>query len=176
MSLYFDPGTAIDDEDRERFRARWEDRLWLNVPGPLYCGETDTCRTGRLSAPDHVLYGGQYFTEYIYRQPKSAAETALLVDAAACEPFGGYACDGDNRWTPAMVREWWRDRGRITEYLAQHFYQWDEHPDATSQGTRSGIEDFQSYLAGELASDLRVYLYWLEERRSPEPGDRLPEL
>lgn len=176
MSLYFDPGTAMSDEDRRWFRAPWEDRLWLNVPGPLYCGETDTCWTGRLSAPDHVLYGGRYFTEYIYRQPKTPAETALLVEAAACEVFSGYACDGDSRWTPAAVRDWWRDRGRITEYLTRHFYEWDEHPDAKSQGIRAGIRDFQAYIADELAGDLRIYLYWLDERRSPDPGDRLPEL
>ncbi|MFJ8745823.1 ferredoxin [Embleya sp. NPDC127516] len=139
-------------------------------------GETDTCWTGRLSAPDHVLHGGEYFTEYLYRQPRSAAETALLVEAAECEVFGAYGCDGDTHWTPAAVRDWWRDRGRITRYLAQEHHDWADDPEAVRQGVRAGIRDFASYIDGELAIDLRVYMYWLEERRSPEPGNRLPDL
>ncbi|MGA5817126.1 hypothetical protein ACPC54_04595 [Kitasatospora sp. NPDC094028] len=61
MTLYFDP-TAGLGEDREAFRGRWEDRLWLNVPGPFYGGGTDNCWTGRLSAPRHVLYGGEFLS------------------------------------------------------------------------------------------------------------------
>ncbi|MFD9722183.1 hypothetical protein [Streptomyces sp. NPDC059076] len=70
MTLYFDP-VAILGNDRDAFRGRWEDRLWLNVPGPSYGRETDTCWTGRLSAPAHVLYGGKHLSEYVYRQPKT---------------------------------------------------------------------------------------------------------
>ncbi|WP_329120125.1 ferredoxin [Streptomyces sp. NBC_01465] len=172
MTLYSDPVAHLG-RDREAFRGRWEDRLWLNVPGPFYGGETDTCRTGRLSAPQHVLYGGEYLTEYVYRQPGTPAETARLVEAADCDPFLGYGCDGDARWTPGTVRAWWGDRSRITQYLSGH--DWDDI-DWAEQGLAAAVRDFASYLAGQLAADLRIYLYWLEERRSPMPGDRLPEL
>ncbi|MFE7191142.1 ferredoxin [Kitasatospora sp. NPDC057541] len=172
MTLYFD-SEAVLGENREAFRGSWEDRLWLNVPGPFYGGETDTCRTGRISAPQHVLYGGEYLTEYVYRQPRTSAEVARLVEAADCDPFLGYGCDGDAHWTPEAVREWWRDRGRITQYLSEH--DWDGI-DWARQELRAAVRDYESYIAGGLAMDLRIYLYWLEEGRSPAPDDQLPQL
>jgi hypothetical protein len=172
VTLYFDPVAGLG-QDRDAFRGRWEDRLWLNVPGPFYGGETDTCRTGRLHAPQHVLYGGTYLTEYVYRQPRTAAEVALLVEAADEDPFLGYGCDGDSHWTPDAVREWWHDRGRITRYLSSQDW---EAVDWPRQGVVSAVRDYESYLAGPLAADLRIYLHWLEEGRSPVTGERLPEL
>ncbi len=172
MTLYFDPTVGLG-KHRDAFRGRWADRLWLNVPGPFYGGETDTCWTGRLSAPQHVLYGGEYLTEYVYRQPRTPAETAQLVEAADQDPFLGYGCDGDVYWTPEAVREWWRDRGRITQYLSDQ--DWAEI-DRADQGIAAAVRSFESYLAGGLADDLRIYLYWLEEGNSPLPAERLPEL
>ncbi|WP_171166384.1 ferredoxin [Streptomyces sp. I05A-00742] len=176
MTLYFDPLTVLDGEDRDVFRGRWEDRLWLNVPGPFYGGETDTCWTGRLHAPRHVLYGGRHLSEYVYRQPRTPAETAALVEAAGDDPFLGYGCDGDSRWTPETVREWWRDRGRVAQYLSDHRSQWEESDVAAGQGVAAAVRDFKAYLDGELAADLRIYLFRLAEGRPPASGDRLPEL
>ncbi|MFB9554195.1 ferredoxin [Streptomyces roseoviridis] len=173
MTLYDDPVASLSDKDREVFQGRWEDRLWLNVPGPFYGGETDTCRTGRISAPQHVLYGGEYLTEYVYRQPRRPAEAARLVEAACCDPLLGYGCDGDTRWTPDAVREWWRDRGRIIEYLSAH--DWNAI-DWAQQGVFAAVRDYESSFAGRLAADLRTYLFWLEEGRSPSAGERLPDL
>ncbi|MBB4966326.1 hypothetical protein [Saccharothrix violaceirubra] len=64
---------------------RWAREHWLNVPGPFYPGETDTCRTGRLSAPRHVLYGGEFPNEFVHRQPRTRDEVDRVVEAAACE-------------------------------------------------------------------------------------------
>ncbi|MFD8750363.1 ferredoxin [Kitasatospora sp. NPDC059577] len=175
MTLSFDPVAVLGD-DRDAFRGRWEDRLWLNVPGLLYGGETDNCWTGRLSAPSHVLSGGEYLTEYVYRRPRTPADTALLVEAADNDPLLGYGCDGDSRWTPETVREWWRDRGRVLQYLTDHRSTWDEGDAWARQDTAAAVREFERYIAGGLATDLRIYLYWLEERRSPTPADRLPEL
>ncbi|MEU4080177.1 hypothetical protein [Streptomyces venezuelae] len=36
--------------------------------------------------------------------------------------------------------------------------------------------NYARYLDGDLAAHLRVHLFWLEERRSPTPADRLPQL
>ncbi|WAU78454.1 ferredoxin (plasmid) [Streptomyces sp. Qhu-G9] len=176
MTLYFDPVTTVRSRDHNAFRGCWEDRLWLNVPGPFYGGETDTCWTGRLAAPAHVLYGGEYLTEYVYRQPRTPAETTVLVDAAGDDPFGGYGCDGDSRWTPEAVREWWRNRGQVLQYLSDQRSTWDESDAAQGQDIAAAVRDFESYIGGRLASDLQIYLYWLEKRQSPDLGDRLPEL
>ncbi|GAB3733304.1 hypothetical protein GCM10027598_57810 [Amycolatopsis oliviviridis] len=91
-------------EPEGSFSGRWEDRLWLNVPGPFYTGIADNCWTGRLHAPRHVLYGGEYFGEYVYRQPATSAEVLNLVAAAQQDPYHGYACDGDSRWTVSTTR------------------------------------------------------------------------
>ncbi|WP_268220270.1 ferredoxin [Streptomyces sp. EMB24] len=138
---------------REVLQGSWGDRIWLNVPGPFYGGETDTCRTRRRSAPRHVLYGGQYLTEYVYRQPRRPADTARLVEVATDHPVLGYGCDGDSHWTPVAVRERWRDRGRITEYLSAH--DWDDVGWAR-QGVATAGRDYESCLAGSLAADLRI--------------------
>ncbi|MFD4904211.1 ferredoxin [Kitasatospora purpeofusca] len=181
MTLYFD-AAAVLFEAYPSYTGRWEDRLWLNVPGPVYGGETDNCGTGRLEAPRHVLYGGECFGEYIYRQPCTSAEVKDVVGAIEADPWGGYNCDGDQRWTPKLVREWWSDRGRVLEYLRDQSHEWESF-DAWMPRQRmvEGVREFAAYIGGDtsarsLETDLRVYLYWLEERRSPTPHDLLPDL
>ncbi|MFD8064625.1 hypothetical protein [Streptomyces parvulus] len=95
MDLYFDPMPLLDDDARKAFRGQWSERTWLNVPGPFYGADTDNCGTGRIHAPGLVLYEADHFTEYVYRQPRTAEELADLVEAAEAEAFGGYGCDGD---------------------------------------------------------------------------------
>ncbi|MYV67068.1 hypothetical protein GT043_14230 [Streptomyces sp. SID2131] len=99
-----------------------------------------------------------------------------MVDAAEAEAFSGYGCDGDTHWTPSAVREWWRDRGRIAEYLADRWSDWEADDLKAGQGVAAAALEYADYLGGELASHLRVYLFWLEERRSPTGADRLPQL
>ncbi|GAA2048472.1 hypothetical protein [Polymorphospora rubra] len=176
VSLYWDPTSALTPEQRGDFRGRWDDLLWLNVPGPFWTGETDTCWTGRLHAPEHVLYGGEYFSEFVYRQPRTTAEVAALAEAAWDDPFGGYGCDGDDRWTPDAVRIWWRERDRVIQYVEQLSQRWIASERADEREAAAGLQDFASYLVGPLSDDLRIYLYWLIERRSPNPSDRLPPL
>lgn len=176
MPLYWDPTTALTAEQRGEFKGRWEDLLWLNVPGPFWTGETDNCWTGRLHAPGHVLYGGEYFTEFVYRQPRNPAEVKALADAARDDPFGGYGCDGDDRWTPDTVRTWWQERSRVTEYVEALHQQWIEGDRPEERDAAIGLKDYAEYLGGTLQEDLRIYLFWLIERCSPTPEDRLPSL
>jgi hypothetical protein len=173
VDLYFDPVPLLGDM-RGTFLGVWSERL--NVPGPFYGAETDNCGTGRLHAPGLVLYEADYFTEYVYRQPRTPEELRQLIDAAEAEAFSGYGCDGDAHWTPEAVREWWRDRRRITEYLANRRSDWEADDAKAGQGVAAAAQKYADYLHRELASHLRVYLFWLEERRSPTVADRLPQL
>lgn len=175
MSRYFDPLPLLGDAGAV-FGGKWEGRLWMNVPGPFYGAGTDNCGTGRLVAPDHVLYEAEYFSEYVYRQPRDVAGLRQLVDAATEDPFGEYACDGDDHWTPATVRDWWRDRGRVLEYLRRERRSWEEHDRSFDQGTAAAAREYSAYIDGELGTHLRVYLFQLEEGRSPTPAERLPLL
>ncbi|MBT2452206.1 ferredoxin [Streptomyces sp. ISL-43] len=173
---------GLTDEERGAFGAYgthcpyWEARLWNNVPGPFYTRDNDTCRTGRIEAPDNVLYEGEHFTEYVFRQPRNPAEARALARAATVEVTAGYACDGDARWTPGLVREWWGDRGRVDEDLAAASAQFAKWSDAQSLDAAAGVRDYRQYLAGGLAGDLRAYLFRLEEGRYPEAGERVPGL
>ncbi|MER6347675.1 ferredoxin [Streptomyces sp. NPDC001595] len=175
MELYFDPVPLLGDA-RTSFGGRWPDRKWLNVPGPFYGAETDNCGTGRIHAPGLVLYEGEHFTEYVYRQPRTTDELRQLVTAAGEDPYGGYGCDGDEHWTPATVREWWRDRGRVREHLIERRAAWEADDEKSGQDTAAAALDYAAYLDGELAGHLRLYLFWLDERRAPTPTDRLPRL
>lgn len=156
--------------------GRWSERKWLNVPGPFYGAETDNCGTGRIHAPGLVLYEADHFTEYVYRQPRTPGELQQLVDAAEAEVFSGYGCDGDIHWTSEAVREWWRARGRIREYLANRRVDWEADDAKAEQNVARDALEYAAYLDGDLEAHLRVYLFWLEERRSPTVADRLPQL
>lgn len=156
---------------------KWAEKHWLNVPGPFYTGETDNCWTGRMSAPHHVLYGGKYYNEFVYRQPRTPAEVQCLLSAAEDDPFDGYDGDGDSRWTPEAVRAWWSERGRVEKHIAELLAEWSaEGAGREDVDAAEGARDFLAYLAGDLETDLRAYIFRLEQGRYPEPGELLPEL
>ncbi|WP_410646349.1 hypothetical protein [Amycolatopsis sp. cmx-4-54] len=156
---------------------KWSEKHWLNVPGPFYTGLTDNCWTGRQSAPRHVLYGGEYYNEFVYRQPTTREEVECLLSAAEEDPLGGYACDGDSRWTPDAVRAWWNARGQVEEHVAALLGEWTA-AEANSYEVEAaeGAREFLAYLAGDLRTDLRAYVFRLEQGRYPDSGDLLPDL
>ncbi|WP_228836883.1 ferredoxin [Nocardia brasiliensis] len=175
----WDPMTSVPpDLDYLAYHGeKWADRHGMNVPGPFYTGQTDNCWTGRVHAPRHVLYGGQYYSEFVYRQPKSPSEVEALLRAAWDDPYGGYACDGDSQWTPAAVRAWWSSRGKVEEHLTEllaEFTKEGAHPDDAD--VAAGIRDFRTYLATDLENDLRAYVFRLEQGRYPAADDPLPLL
>ncbi|WP_327307121.1 hypothetical protein OG730_29760 [Streptomyces sp. NBC_01298] len=98
----------------------WARRDWRNVPGPFYGAGTDTCWVGREVAPAHVLHNDDSGDEFVYRQPRDAQETYRVIAAAFQDPMAGYQCDGDERWTPELVRQWWSERGRVREFRLEN--------------------------------------------------------
>ncbi|MFJ6769467.1 hypothetical protein ACIQOV_00555 [Kitasatospora sp. NPDC091257] len=119
---------------------------------------------------------GDYFGEYVYRQPTTTAEVLNLVTAAQEDPYRGYACDGDSRWTPEAVRDWWRDRGRVTEYLESLLPGWSSSDRSDEREAAEGLRDFAAYITEGLGADLRKYLFRLEEGHYPKSPGPLPEL
>ncbi|MET8495886.1 ferredoxin [Streptomyces microflavus] len=146
------------------------------MPGPFHGADTDNCGTGRIHAPALVLHEGRHFTEYVWRQPRTAAELQQLAAAAEAEVFSAQGCDGDDHWTPETVREWWRDRARITAYPAARRPVREADDERSGQGTAAAADAYAAYLDGELAAHLRACLFWLDERRPPTAADRLPQL
>ena len=95
----------------EWLKGKWEERNWLNVPGPFYGADTDSCGAGLPAAPLNV-FCDEDGSEFVWRQPRNPDEVRAVLDAAYQEPFDGYNWDGDDHWTPELVMEWWTGRAR----------------------------------------------------------------
>ncbi|GAA1983136.1 ferredoxin [Catenulispora subtropica] len=173
---YWDPTPLVPDSTGAEYlqgyrlpspdkylRGRWEDRNWLNVPGPFYGANTDTCATGPTVAPHNILLDDDY-QEFVFRQPRNERETLLVLGAAYSDPLSGYASDGDQHWTVDTVRAWWRERARVSEWIVR------------SGDTDGTYSEYSRFLDEGLEGYLRGYLFWLEERRAPDPRDNLPDL
>ncbi|MFI8343500.1 hypothetical protein ACIF8W_26040 [Streptomyces sp. NPDC085639] len=173
-------------------RGRWEDRNWRNVPGPFYAGATDEMALGRLDAPHHICYdddhGGGFGTVFVYRQPTDEGQVFDVLCGASLDLYEGYNRDGDDHWTVEAVRAWWADRGRVRAWAVDIAADWgaDTHPHWGSNNdprflghyhdAAQGHRDFIAHIDDGLESYLCGYMFWLEQRREPRPGEALPRL
>ncbi|MBA2897520.1 hypothetical protein [Nonomuraea soli] len=163
------------DDPERALSGKWEQRNWRNVPGPFYGADTDTCATGPLVAPRRVLCD-ENGMEFVYRQPQDPAALAEVLDAVWQDPFGGYACDGDDHWTCADVRGWWSERGRVREWAQSLAITYSTSNNEFDRAAVEHLRDFADYLDGDLRDYLRGYLFWLSEGREPHPDEALPLL
>jgi hypothetical protein len=146
------------------FPARFSEKNPLNVPGPIYGAETDTCCTGPHEAPNNVLLdkNGQ---EFVFRQASTPDEFRDLVSAAICECFEGYGADGDFHWRLSTIREWWQVREDMLR----------EEIDAQWCNGESLLR-WKRSLQGEGEAYLRVYAFFVENGRVPGDYDFLPKV
>jgi hypothetical protein len=160
------------------FRGKWEERNRFNVPGPFYGATTDNCWVGRLHAPRHILYGDDtdYELEFLYRQPRTPDELHSVIIGMHEDPFNGWACDGDAHWTPNLVREWWRDRSRLRQWITSKYPIWNESQEALDREAATGFMDYLAYLDTDLTDHLRAYMYFLDHGTSPIAANTLPSL
>lgn len=170
--MYWNPLPVIADN----LKGVWEERNWRNTPGPFYGATTDNCWTGRLVAPQHVMYDDDHGREFIYRQPQNPEEVRRVLDAAIDDPWEGYAADGDDYWTPTSVREWWADRGRLREWAIKLADKWSISEVQEEVEAANGALDLVAYLDNGMEAYLRGYVFWLAEGREPFVGEPLPEL
>ena len=145
------------------FQPAFEKRNPLNMPGPFYGAETDTCETGPMEAPSNVLMDrvGQ---EFVFRQPCSESELRDVISAALCECFCGYGADGDDHWTISRIREWWKTRHDLLADAGE------------VRGSPDSVALWRRLLSGEAEQYLRAYAFFVEERRVPEEADVLPDV
>jgi hypothetical protein len=165
------------DRWEDAFSGRWEQKNWRNVPGRFYGALTDTCLTGRQEAPDNVLYDedGQ---EFVFRQPTSLLAVRGVMIAAYCDPFSGYAHDGNCHWTTERIRAWWRQKGELLDWIAKGLQSpfFVTHEGFAKQKQLDGLRDFQQYIDGQLFDYLRAYAFFLDQGRSPSGNESLPDL
>ncbi len=156
--------------------GKWEERNWRNVPGPIYGAMTDTCWVGRIYAPDHVSYEADSGQEFLYRQPRNRHDVLQVLFGAWNDPLQGWACDGNQHWTPELVRHWWRDRSRVLEWIAHDLKDWAESPNEQERDAAAGLVAYADYIGGALETHLREYLFWLTEGRMRLSEQGLPPL
>ena len=123
-----------------------------------------------------MLYGGDldHEQEFLYRQPRNLEELRAVVNAAQEDPCAGWASDGDAHWTPSLVREWWRDRGRVRDWITEKRHRWRLSDRADEREAADGLTAYLAYLDGELESHLRAYCYFLDNHVSPGTSNALP--
>ncbi|WP_339726910.1 hypothetical protein [uncultured Gimesia sp.] len=156
-------GRNAKAEDFNAFDGIFSERNRFNIPGPIYCGQTDNCLTGRPEAPDNIMFDCDGY-EFIYCQPINLYELENVVSAANVDPFCGYAADGNEHWTLSLIRDWWNTR-------------YDLLSDADSlRKWNNNVDEWQSYLNGPAIEYLRQYAFYIEEGRLPEFQDHLPRL
>ena len=169
-------GKSWPDAPERYFCGSWDERNPLNVPGPFYGAETDTCWDGPIYARASLLCdeAGQGF---VWRQPRNDAKTHALLTGASSDPCRGFAWDGNDYWTPPAVRRWWRERAEravtiaaLTALLTQMTVTSPE-PDWGALA-----REYNSYLEGPIERDLRDYLFFLEEARYPAVDEVRPDL
>jgi len=146
------------------FPSKFSEKNRLNIPGPIYGAETDSCCTGPQEAPHNVLLdrNGQ---EFVFKQASTADEFRSLLSAAICECFEGYGADGDSNWRLSTIRDWWRNReDMLREEIGE---QWCN---------AESILRWKRALQGEAEGYLQVYAFFVENGRVPNNADRLPEM
>ena len=165
------------DHESATWQGAFGRRHALNTPGPFYAAETDTCCCGPAEAPSNVLYDEQG-EEFVWRQPRDAGEVRAVARAAESDPFSGYGRDGDDQWTPELVRGWWaglpHEADRIERARHAPEVMGDAAMDAVVAEAR---REWLRYLRStEIKTDLRRYIFRLEQGRYPAPTDQLPDL
>ena len=151
------------------FKGRWENRHELNTPGPFYGAETDTCCDGPELAPMSLLCDA-VGNGFVWRQPTTDEDTIALMTGASSDPFAGFGWDGDEHWTPSLVREWWARREARAPLVGALLAELTEPKLSVAAGA------YAEYIKSEMSQYLRRYVRFLETGRYPSGDDSLPQL
>lgn len=127
----------------ERPPTDWDERAVLTIPGVVWTVSSDTCATGRLSAPDNVAYD-HYYREFVFRQPRDAAELGAVMSADSEEVFACYRFDGLDRWTSQSVAAWHEDIEVVLGYARHVLAETADDPEP-----KQCLGDYISYLESD---------------------------
>jgi len=143
----------------------WNDKDILNFPGPFYTGESDTCGTGIIEAPNNVIFN-EHCMEFVMIQPRNKTELLQLWNAGACEVLGSYYCNGNKYWTTEKVRYWWKNKDDILELLKNN---------DLIKRNRNQEKRYLHYLDNFAEIDLKKYCYFLDNGYYPT-DEKLPNI
>ncbi|MEU3795667.1 hypothetical protein AB0F07_38755 [Streptomyces fructofermentans] len=114
--------------------------------------------------------------EFVFRQPRNHSEVKNVLFSAFNDPYRAYAFDGDQGWTVESVRGWWENRGDLQQWIRTVSQKLAHKTNATDRDLVSGLRENLAYIDGDLARDLRSYMYFLDNGESPKMGVILPNL
>ncbi|MDQ6525016.1 hypothetical protein RB608_15460 [Nocardioides sp. LHD-245] len=130
-------------EKIDRPPTDWDERAFLTIPGVVWTVSSDTCATGRLSAPDNVAYD-HWYREFVFRQPRDAAELGAVMSADSEEVFACYRFDGLERWTSRSVAAWHEDVEVVLGFARHALAETGEDP-----GLQQCLGSYVAYLESE---------------------------
>lgn len=166
---------AQDHAQDETWQGVFAERHPLNVPGPFYAAQTDTCCCGPVEAPDNVLHD-EAGLEFVWRQPRGDAEVQAVTLAAETDPFLGYGRDGDEHWTPQLIADWWSElparQEQVDRVLSSPLVMGNVPHDLLVEQARS--EWVRYWASPSLLEDLRRYAFHQDQGRWPHPHEALP--
>jgi hypothetical protein len=87
------------------FLGYWEEKHWMNTPGPLYCLEPNPYAwgVGAYKVPNNVGLDS-VGSSVIYRQPVNSYELHRILEAAHDDEPETYGADGELHWTYETVK------------------------------------------------------------------------
>ena len=135
-----DLSSLVEPIDFSIFQGRWEDKRWPNTPGTFYGGDTDSCGTGPIQAPNNSGLD-EYDFEYVFKQPSNPRELGQVVEAAKVNVFSGYGSDGDSKWTLSQIREWWSRRQELLQLGSKSKYLSEKYASSTDDVERISMEN-----------------------------------
>jgi hypothetical protein len=157
------------------FGGRWDDKLPLNTPGPLYSGHVDNSGPGPYEAPNNIFVDDEGYP-FIFRQPANRFELHQVLLAASHDPFSGYGTDGNLRWRLASIRDWWREQHDVRALIAERSITAPHGPGEDGYWYHAAAYRWRKYVQDGMESYLRQYAFFLNEGRLPAQGDVLPDI
>jgi hypothetical protein len=89
------------------------------------------------------------------------------MTGASSDPFDGFGWDGDQHWTPELVRDWWARRDERPHMVSSLVTELTSPRLAASSLWISLVASYRDYIGSGLEEDLRRYL-----RMPPRAGSR----
>ena len=90
------------------------------------------------------------------------------------DAVSGYGADGDLHWSYEKVKQWWSRRKELESFLKEESKR--EPSSGWDWQDSYAIRRWQQYIQDGVYDYLRVYAFFLEEKRIPKEGELLPNL
>jgi hypothetical protein len=163
-------------DDASCLTGKWEEKRWMNTPGPFYTGDADFALMGPMNVPQHLAVDAEHI-EVVFRQPRNSEEATEILNIARIDAFEGYATNGSSFWSPVLVREWWSRRQEILDHITNSLVNkdWFHYPEEPPL-VHAAAMNWKAFLETEASTYLRKYCYFLENRKWPTDREKLPDL